>query len=187
MVRYQKGEGAVYVALVPLKNRILVCKIPLAGTRFLYGSVRFGVIILELWPTPSSEGGSGWSTWQCGPLCDHCNLCEQVNGKTSVWHAALLICGHVDAESFPFDLSPQNCQLGSHTHIAADFVLIRLYNASNCGTTQPTAWISDVLWVRMDGWVGIFCFCVQLNSLQPVIRGKCKEMSFLCFSVNWAS
>ena len=50
MVRYQKGEGAVYVALVPLKNRILVCKIPLAGTRFLYGSGRFGVIILELWP-----------------------------------------------------------------------------------------------------------------------------------------
>jgi hypothetical protein len=128
----RREERAMYIWVTPLKNTIPVYKLSLAGTLcFQYGLILFSVTFF-LVVAPSREGGRGWSIWQCGSHSDHCNLCEQVNGKTSVWRAVLLICGCVDAESVPFDLQPQNCQRGSHVHIAAALYWSRRQNDSNC-------------------------------------------------------
>jgi len=40
----------VYLALLPLENRISVCKLSLAGTRFLYGLIHFSVTFFSCGP-----------------------------------------------------------------------------------------------------------------------------------------
>jgi len=50
LARYQRGEGVIHVVLVPLEYRIPVCKLSLAGTRFLYELIHCSVTFFSCGP-----------------------------------------------------------------------------------------------------------------------------------------